>query len=85
MNLACNYTDTFSGHQYLVNCVGNKEPHYAQFDKDQYKDNFPMLLTQSTQVFSSVFSSQYLSILLKENMFDFEWVQANISLILKFL
>ena len=45
MNLACNYTDTFSGHQYLVNCVGNKEPHYVQFDKDQYKDNFPMLLT----------------------------------------
>ena len=45
MNLVCNYTDTFSGHQYLVNCVGNKEPHYVQFDKDQYKDNFPMLLT----------------------------------------
>ena len=25
MNLVCNYTETFSGHQYLVNCVGNEK------------------------------------------------------------
>ena len=45
MNLVCNYTDTFSGHQYLVNCVGNKETTLRTIDKGQYKDNFPMLLT----------------------------------------
>ena len=45
MNLVCNYTETFSGHQYLVNCVGNKETALRTIDKHQYKDNFPLLLT----------------------------------------
>ena len=39
MNLVCNYTETFSGHQYLVNCVGNKETALRTIDKHQYKDN----------------------------------------------
>lgn len=39
------YTGTFSGHQYLVNCVGNKETALRTIDKPQYKDNFPLLLT----------------------------------------